>query len=296
MKALMKKFLTIVSPKLETKINYYMSFRKKLDLNNPKTINEKLLWLKLYTYNNNDLVTMCADKYKVRDYISNFNDINVAKLYGVYDSPDIINYKDLPNQFVIKCNHGCGYNIIVKDKSELNIEETNNTLKKWLNTDFWKIAAEIQYKYINKKIIVEEFLGDVKTYKFYCFNGEPKIMYISNDEWNEKGFVADKYIDFFDIEFNHINCTLGEHPNYDKPIKKPKIFEEMVRVSKQLSKDFPFVRVDLYEVRDKIYLSELTFIPTAGYMKISPDYLLNDWGNMLDISNEMINKRHKKIN
>ncbi len=151
MKDQIKRLLTIVSPKLETKINYYISFRKKLNLKNPRTINEKLLWLKLNSYNNNELVTMCADKYKVRDYVKNLKMVKTAKLYGVYNSAEEINVGELPSSFVIKCNHGCGYNIIVSDKSKFDFNESKKKLNKWMKTDFWKIAAEIQYKYIEKK-------------------------------------------------------------------------------------------------------------------------------------------------
>lgn len=287
MKKKIKKFLTIISPKLETKINYRISFGKKLDLKNPKTINEKILWLKLNTYNNNDIITKCVDKYRVREYIKEKKlNIKVPKLIGVYNSASEIDWNSLPNSFVIKCNHGCGFNIIVHDKKRINISDSIKLLNKWMKTDYWKIAAEIQYKKIEKKIIIEEFLGDVKTYKFYCFNGVPKVMYIGNNEWKNGTCPEDKYIDYFDMSFNHIDCRLGNHPNYPGKIKKPSSFNNMIKLSKELSKDFPFVRIDLYEVDGENYLSEFTFVPTAGYMKIEPSTYLDEWGAWLKLDNK----------
>ncbi len=279
-----RAIFTQISPTLKTKIAYRKSFGKKLNLSNPKTINEKILYLKLNDYKNNDLITKCVDKYEIRNYLTNLGYGKLLpKLYGVYDSPNDIDWDKLPSQYVVKCNHGCGYNILVPDSTKLNKSDTVRKLSKWLKEDYWKQGAEIQYKNVKKKIIIEEYLGDVKTYKFYCFNGIPKVMYISNNEWINNVCEEDKYIDFFDNNFNHIDCTLGEHPNYDKPIIKPQGFDEMLKLSEKLSKNFPFVRVDLYYVNEKIYMSELTFIPTAGFMHINPPEILDEWGTWLKL-------------
>lgn len=285
-KDLIKRGLTIISPKLETQIGFKISFKKKLDLKNPKDLNEKILWLKLNLYNNNDIVTNCIDKFKIREYLKKKNLENLLpKLYAVYNKPEEIIWDKLPNSYVVKCNHGCGYNIIVPDAKKLNKEKAVKQLTKWLKEDYWKKSAEIQYKYIKKKIIIEEYLGDVKNYKFYCFNGEPKLLYIStNETLNGEVLEKDKYIDYFDMDFKHIDCQLKEHPNNDKEkIDMPKCFEEMKTISRKLSEDFPFVRVDLYDVNGKVYISELTFIPTGGYMHITPSHLIDEWGSWLKL-------------
>ena len=256
-----------------------------MNLKNPNNINEKIQFLKLNDYNNNDIITMCVDKYRVREYLD-MNNIKIksAKLYNTYDKVEDIDWKKLPKSFVIKCNHGCGYNLIVTDKNKLSITKAKKTIKKWMKENFYKRYAEIQYKYVKKKIIIEEYLGDIKTYKFYCFNGIPKVMYISNNEIVGDCVNKDKYLDFFDMNFNHLEYLLDGHPNYPGKIAKPKNFEKMISYSKKLSKNFPFVRIDLYDVEGEIYLSEYTFVPTGGYMKFQSNEVLYEWGKWLDIS------------
>lgn len=278
-----KEILVPISPTLDTKLAYRSAFNKKIDLKNPKTLNEKILYLKLNDYYNNELITQCADKYGIRNYLKKKKmEFLLPNLYGVYDNPLEIEWSKLPSSFVIKCNHGCGYNIIVQNKKDLNIKEAQKTLRKWLNEDYWK-RGEVQYKFIKKKIIVEEYLGDISTYKFYCFNGIPKVMYVSSNEWIDGICFKDRYIDFFDMNFNHIDCTLKGHKNCPNEVVKPINFEKMVETSKKLSEDFPFVRVDLYDANGKVYISELTFCPTNGFMQLKPEKLIEEWGEWLKI-------------
>ena len=280
-KNLIKRIIVPISPTLDTKLSYRSAFKKKLDLKNPKTINEKILYLKLNDYYNNDLVTECEDKYAIRNYLKRKKmEYLLPVLYGVYDNPKDINWEKMPNSFVIKCNHGCGYNIIVKDKRKLDISMAQKKLEKWIKEDWWK-RGEIQYKYIKKKIIAEEYLGDVKTYKFYCFNGNPKVMYVSSNEWKDGVCYKDKYLDYFDMNFNHLDYNLKGHENNPNNIERPINFEEMVRIAKKLSEDFPFVRVDLYDSNGKVYISELTFCPTNGFMRLEPENLEEEWGEWL---------------
>lgn len=282
-KNLIKRIIVPISPTLDTKLSYRSAFKKKLDLKNPKTINEKILYLKLNDYYNNDLVTECEDKYAIRNYLKRKKmEYLLPVLYGVYDNPKDINWEKMPNSFVIKCNHGCGYNIIVKDKKKLDISMAQKKLEKWIKEDWWK-RGEIQYKYIKKKIIAEEYLGDVKTYKFYCFNGNPKVMYVSSNEWKDGVCYKDKYLDYFDMNFNHLDYNLKGHENNPNNIERPINFGEMVRIAKKLSEDFPFVRVDLYDSNGKVYISELTFCPTNGFMRLEPENLEKEWGEWLKL-------------
>ena len=179
-----KRVLTFISPKLGTSLNYKYSTGQWLDWNNPQDINAKINILKVTEYYNNPVVTKCIDKYLIREYLKEKGLEELCpKLYGVYEKADEIDWNGLPNQFAVKCNHACGTNIIVDDKSKLDFEAAKKQLDKWMKMDYWR-EGEIQYKYIKKKIIIEEYLGageELKTYKFFCFNGEPKVLYISLD-------------------------------------------------------------------------------------------------------------------
>lgn len=261
---------------------YRCVFWKRPDFRKPVNINEKLQILKTGKYYNNPLITTCVDKFQVKKYLEElgYGDL-CAKLYGVYDKPQEIEWEKLPERFVIKCNHGCDYNILCDSKEKIQKEKIERTISGWLEEEYWRTTAEYQYKYIEKKVLIEEYLGDnLEAYKFYCFNGEPKVVYLSMaGEDGEKDF----YLDFYDMEWNHLDIALASHAHYPGIIKKPDGFENMINVAKQLSKPFPFVRVDLYYVNDKIYFSEFTFMPTAGYMKLEPKQIANEWGSWLKL-------------
>ncbi len=155
----LRKILTNISPTLNTKITYYIANKKFPNLKNPTTFEEKLMWLKLNMYNDNPLVTMCADKYRVREYVINCGYSEILNdLIGVWDFVDQIDWEILPNKFVLKCNHGSGYNLICTNKEQLNVEEAKKKINKWLKEDFWKLYAELNYKNIPKKIICEKYL------------------------------------------------------------------------------------------------------------------------------------------
>lgn len=152
--------LTVISPKLNTKARYRAAFGKKLDLQNPKTLNEKILWLKLYNYINNPLVAQCADKYRVREYVKEcgLEDI-LVKLHGVYKTADEIPWESLPNQFVLKWNFGAGYNIVCTDKEKMDGEAVISQMKKWGKEKYWLPYSEMQYQHYHKLIICEELLN-----------------------------------------------------------------------------------------------------------------------------------------
>lgn len=261
---------TLISPKLNTQLRYRRAFKKKLDLNNPKTLNEKLLWLKLNKYMKAPLVIQCADKYAVRDYIKDCGCEEILNdLIAVYDSPEEIDWDALPEKFVLKWNFGAGMNIICDDKSKLDKEQTLKQLKKWGKCKFWLHNSEMQYKYAPKKIICEKYLNDGKgklpsDYKVYCFNGDAKyVMLCVGREFGHPKFY------FFDQEWNlcRINRDSIAAPA-DLNVEKPKCIDAIFKYAEILSKPFPFVRADFYAVDDKVYFGELTFTP-AGAMDTS---------------------------
>jgi len=261
--------MSVISPSLTSKIIFRIAFKKKLDLKNPKTLNEKIIWLKLNTYKKNELVTQCADKVKVRDYLNESGLRNIlVPLISVWNNTNDINWDELPLQFVLKCNHGWNYNIICINKSELDENIIKRQLDIWLKEDFWRVAAEINYRYIPKLILCEKYLvqsngNPPDDYKVYCFNGLAKYILVCSERSKGKP----KFY-FFDENWNlaRINQDSKE-ANKNFYISKPVQLGKMLQYACILSKPFPFVRVDFYIVDNNLFFSELTFTPSAGMDK-----------------------------
>ncbi len=270
-KSFFKEILYILIPnKLFVKIKYYQVFRKKLNFDNLKTFTEKMQYFKLYQIEK--IYSDLADKYKVRDYVKEkiWEDV-LIKLHWVWENIEDIPFKDLPNSYIIKCNHGCKYNIIVENKNKLNINDTINKLTNWMNEDYYKWWREMQYKNIDKKILIEELLVDEKTnfpidYKFLCFNWEPELIQLSLEK------NIDVKLDIYDINWNKQNICYVGYNNTSYIISKPKNIDKMIEYSKILSKWFKFARIDLYEVNEKIYFWEITFTPWSWYAKFYPNH------------------------
>lgn len=262
-----RKILTRISPKLNTDVTYYFKFHRRLDLNDPKTLNEKILWLKFNTYWNNSLVKQCADKYCVREYIKEKKCSEILNdLIGVYESVEDIQWDSLPKSFALKLNVGCGKNIIVLNKDELNISETKKILKKWLKEkDHYLGYSEMQYKGVKPYILIEKYLGgengELPTdYKFYCFNGKAKYVMVCIDR--VKGKHAKFY--YFDENWKMMPFTEDALREPNKVISKPNGIDEAFKYAGILSSEFPFVRADFYIIHGKVYFGELTFTPSAG--------------------------------
>lgn len=258
--------LTLISPKLNTEVTYRVKFGRKLNLHNPQTINEKILWLKFNTYWGNDVIKQCADKLRVRDYLEEHGfGYLLNGLIGAYDNVDDIDFAKLPNQFALKLNVGCACNIIVSDKSKLDIENTKQTMRKWLKANYWLGWSEMQYKGVKPCILIEEYLGAADgtlpvDYKFYCMNGKATSVMVCEDR---DGIHHPKFF-FMDKKWNKLPYTEEVFKYPDFKIVKPENMDRAFEVAELLAKDFPFVRVDLYIVKDKIYFGELTFTPAAG--------------------------------
>ena len=262
-----------IPDKTMVKIQYRIKLGRKLNLKNPKRFTEKLQWYKLYY--RNPLMNKCVDKYEVRDYVKSKGLENILnELYGVYNKPEEINFDKLPNQFVVKTTSGSGgQNVFVcENKKELNKEELINKLNYWLKLNPKKsFGREWAYENTTNRIIIEnhlegndEGLSGINDFKFFCYNG--KVKYIV--------FDGDRYIkhkrNFYDKDWNYIDIQT-DCDQLGNIIEKPKILEKMKKTAEKLSKDFPYVRVDLYCINKKIYFGEMTFYPWTGYVQYTPD-------------------------
>lgn len=274
--------LNFMDDKTFLKIYYKAYMGKKLNLKNPSRYTEKLQWLKLYDRKN--IYTDLCDKYKVRAFVADrIGEEHLIPLLGVWDNPEDINFDELPNSFVLKCNHDSGGVIIVQDKTKIDKNQIVRTLRKHLKKNFYWKGREWPYKNIEKKVIAEQFMVDesgyeLKDYKFFCFDGKFKSIFIATDRGKDTRF------DFFDANFNHLDIING-HPMADKPILKPEKFDEMVNLAEALSKGFPQVRVDLYNINGKIYFGEMTFFHWGGKIPFEPDEWDYTFGNWITLPN-----------
>lgn len=256
---------------------YYLGMHKVLNLDNPQTFNEKLQWLKLHA--KHEEYTNLVDKYEAKKYVASvIGDEYIIPTIGVWDKFEDIDFDKLPQQFVLKTTHDSGGVVICKDKSNLDISKARRKLNKSLKHNFYWEHREYPYKNVKPRIIAEKFMVDesgteLKDYKFFCFDGKPKMLYIATDR------PYNTHFDFYDIEFNHLPFEQA-HPLTKKIIAKPKGFNEMLRLAEVLSQNIPHVRVDFYDINGRIYFGELTFFHMSGNFPFKPevwDYKIGEW-------------------
>ncbi len=261
----------------ELKNWYKIRTNNKLKLKKPQTFNEKIQWLKLY--DSTPLKTNLTDKYLVRDYVKErVGEKYLVPLLGVWNNFDDINFNNLPNKFVLKANHGCGWNIVVKDKNQFNKNCAKIKFDRWMNTNYAYVSGfELQYKDIMPKIIAEEFIqnegNDLYDYKVWCFSGKPEyIMFLAERSLGLK-------MAFFDTSWNRMPFTYT-YPPLEKDVPKPDNLHELLELSRALSKGFSHVRVDFYRLDDGTFLfGEMTFTSLSGICNWNPaeyDILLGE--------------------
>lgn len=277
----LERLSPIVPDTIYLRIKYYLRMGKKLHLRHPESYNEKIQWLKLY--GRTPINRIMADKYLVKQYVSDvLGKEYVIPLLGVWDSPDQIDFDSLPDKFVLKCNHNSGRGMcICKDKSKLNVDVVKQELSIGIKENYFLRSREYAYKGIPPKIIAEAFMedsstNDLRDYKFFCFDGEPKVLFVATGR--ELGEHEVKF-DFFDMDYCHLPITNG-HPNANPFPEKPVTFEKMKQLAAQLSKGIPHVRVDFYEVNGQVYFGEFTFSHWGGMTPFEPeewDYLFGKW-------------------
>lgn len=283
------KIKNFIPDKMYIRMQYFKHFKKLPDLKNPKTFNEKLQWLKLN--DRQDKYTMMVDKYLVKQYVSDIiGQEYIIPTIGVWNSAKNIDFEKLPEKFVLKWNHDSGSVILCKDKEALNREAVIEKMARYQSHNGYDYAREWPYKNVKPCIIAEEFLEAGKDglidYKFYCFNGEPKFLYISKglDDHDTAS------ISFLTMDWQFAPYGRNDFKPFSELPEKPLNFDKMVDIAKKLSDGFDFLRVDLYSIEDKIYFSELTFYPCAGYMPFSDSEHDLEVGNMLLLTTKKKNR------
>lgn len=250
------------------KMVYRIKTGKKLNIVKPKTYCEKLNWMKLH--NIHPEYTQLVDKIAVREIVNKIAGKDICfPLLGTWEKFDDIDFKSLPNQFVLKCNHDSGSVKIIRNKNEID----HNQLRKFYNHHVKRnpfvAGREYPYKNVRPRILAEPIMipegdADINDYKFFCFNGKPAIMFVATERNTDVKF------DFFDMDFNHLDIY-NIHPNSTKTVTKPACFEEMKDLAAKLSKGINHVRVDLYEINGKVYFGEYTFFHGGGFWPFYPE-------------------------
>lgn len=261
---------------------FFRAFGRHIDFYNPKTFNEKLQIQKLYV--RNPKMTNLADKYKVREYIKEKGHEKILnELIGVYERPEDIDFKVLPNQFVIKCNHSWATNIICRDKKMLDEQEVILNLKEWMSNNHYHKLREWCYKGITPKIIIERYIqAPLKDYKFFCFSGEP--LYIQVDSERSDTHI----LDIYDVDWNRLECKKGHNNRSEVPETKPAFFNDMFQIAKDLSSGFNFCRVDFLVNPEGFYFAEITFYPGGGYSAFEPEDFDDLFGQHFSIAEAKI--------
>ncbi|MBI0577475.1 glycosyl transferase [Neobacillus cucumis] len=281
-----KGYMNWLPDKIYLNIMYISRMKKKLDLKHPKSFNEKLQWLKIY--DRHPKYIQMVDKYEVKKYIKEkVGSEYIIPTYGVWNSFDDINFEMLPDQFVLKCTHDCGGLVICRDKRTFDIEAARNKINSCLKRNYFYNGREWPYKNIKPRVIAEKYMEDptsivLKDYKFYCFNGKPGFVQLS--EGMERHSTAS--MAFLTLEWERLPFERSDFLRINNIPSKPLNFELMKSLAEKLSEGHLFLRVDLYEINGKVYFSELTFSPTSGFIPIKPIEYDEQIGRLLALPNK----------
>lgn len=267
---IIRRLCFLFSDETYLKLLYKYQMGHKLDLTNPKYFTEKIQWLKLY--DRNDYYTRIVDKFEVKSIVSSIiGEDKIIPTIGVWNNVDEIDWKTMPNKFVLKTTFGGGSDgvFICKDKNTLDIKQITRGIKRAMKTNPYLRLREWPYKNVPKRIIaetyIEELSGDLRDYKFYCFGGEPKVLLIASNRYTTHNF------DYFDMDFNRLNITSAMGKNNPNITTAPATFEEMKYIAKELSKGYPHIRIDLYSCNNNIYFGEMTLYDSSGFDNLNSD-------------------------
>ena len=284
--AMNKGLFDFLSDKAYLKLRFRLIMGRKPDLNDPTTYNEKLQWLKLN--NRRAEYTMMVDKYRVREYIAKtIGEEYLIPLIGIWDREEDIDFEKLPERFVLKCNHNSGLGMyICRDKSKLDVEKVRKELRRGMEQNYYLRGREWPYKNVPRKIIAEQFMedastGELRDYKFFCFDGRVKALFVATER---QKLGEEVKFDYFDAEYNHLNLK-QEHPNAKHVPEKPLYFDKMKELAEKISRDIPHLRVDFYEANGKIYFGECTFYHLSGMAEFYPNEWDEIFGSWLKLPN-----------
>lgn len=280
-----KKFVRYISrilpDRLYLMLKYYKRYGKCPDLKEPRTYTEKLQWLKLY--DRRPIYTTLVDKYRVKQYVSEkLGQEHIIPLIGVWEKVEDIDFDALPDQFVMKCTHDSGGLVICKNKAGFDVDGAKDKISQILKQNFYWVSREWPYKNVKPRVIVEKYMqdsqtGELRDYKFFTFNGEPKVMYITTGRG-----TGETYGDFFDMNFNHLDMEI-DHRTAPVTPQKPQKFEQMKQAARKLAEGIPQVRVDFYEIDGEFYFGEMTFFHCGGFERFHPDSVDITWGEWISL-------------
>ncbi len=278
---LIKKMKFLPAP-IFMKAYYEYYTGKKLNLDEPKEFNAKIQWLKVFY--RPKILSKLVDKYEVREYVKEkVGEKYLNELIGVYSKPSEVDFSQLPKKFVLKATHGYHFNLLVKDKETLNKKKARYLMYKWLSKNQYKRGGlEWAYKHTTPRLIIEKYLEeigkeDINDYKFFCFDGAPKILHVDVDRGTKHSRA------YYDMDWNKLPIKHDSISFLETDVEKPANFQEMIEVASKLADNFPFVRVDLYNLNNSIIFGEMTFYPADGRLEFIPEEYNLKIGNYLKL-------------
>lgn len=277
-----RKFYNYLSDKKFIQRKFRLRMGYDIDLDNPKTFNEKLQWLKLY--DRKPIYSTMVDKYEVKEYVANIiGQEHIIPAYGVWDKYEDIDFELLPNQFVLKCTHDSGGLVIVKDKREMNTHAIRRKICNSLKRNYYLVGREWPYKSVIHRVLAEKYMVDesgieLKDYKVLCFNGEPKLI-----EYHQGRYTNHQTQDFYDTDWKLLSISQSSNPHYRKnqsAVLRPALLEKMLDYSRILAQGLIHIRIDWYLIEDQLYFGEYTFYDGDGFCAFDDpkdDLLLGSW-------------------
>lgn len=277
----------ILSDEQFIRLLWKRKFHSSINLDNPTSFNEKLQWLKLH--DRKAEYTTMVDKYKAKKWIADKLESEefIIKTYNVWDKFEDIDFDTLPEKFVLKTTHDSGGVVVCKNKQKLDTNKAKNIINKSLHRNYYKWGREWPYKNVKPRIIAEEYLEEkvhteiegLTDYKFYCFNGEPRLLYVSRGLENHDT----ARLSFITMDWERAPFRRYDYMDFSILPNKPEKFEEMKKLARILSKDIPFLRVDFYQINGRVYFGELTFYPSSGFIRFYPEEYDKTMGDMLKL-------------